>query len=354
MPNLQYDVLDLMNGVGHYLGYNEETDPLGTLSFWDADQLADVKRAVNSGYLQYLYPNVQGEGKKPYEWSFLTPVAQVSFAAGDQTGDLPTDFGGVLFGAVIRATGLIEDFQHQRLEVISEERFYAVTGDTDIQSGIPKYVAVIHPVQTGDTEALYKLGMYPTPAAGAIVKFRYMREPVMLDSANTIPWGGDRHSETLMQSCLAAAELAQDDEHGVHWERFQQRLSFSIAIDMREREAIDGDVSNWPIEEVEPDETTGQITYQDLRRECGAEAEFGRDSKAWNHEQFKMIEFVVQSGYRRYWAPPILEGQKQPWDWSFNKPIAQLVTAANTHIYELPADCGSIVEEFTYEGVLPS
>lgn len=346
MPNLQYDVRELMNGVGHYLGYNEESDPLGTLAFWDADQLADVTRAVNSGYRQFLYPPAIGEEKKPYEWSFMSPSAALAFVSGVQKVDLPLDFGGVLFGATL-------DLENRRLKVISEDRFNALTGGVSSTTGEIQYVVALRPVQSGASEVAWKLGVYPTPTVDRIVRFRYMREPLMLDDTEEIPWGGDRHSETIMQSCLAAAELAQDDEHGVHWERFLQRLSFSVAIDRRERETLDADFSNWPIEEVEPDETTAQITYQDLRRECGAEAEFGRDSKAWDHEQFKLIEFVVQSGYRRYWAPPILDGQKQPWDWSFNKPIAQLVTAANTHIYELPADCGSIVEEFTYEGVLP-
>ncbi len=347
MPNLQYDVRDLMNGVGHYLGYNEETDPLGTLSFWDADQLADVKRAVNSGYSQFLYPPAIDEEKKPYEWSFMSPSAALAFVSGVQKVDLALDFGGVLFGATL-------DFEKRRLQVISEDHFNSLTGGNSSTTGEIQYVAALRPVQFGALEVAWELGVYPTPTVDRIVRFRYMREPLMLDDTEEIPWGGDKHSETIMQSCLAAAELAQDDEHGVHWARFLQRLSFSVAIDRRERETLDADFSNWPIEELEPDETTGQITYQDLRRECGAEAEFGRDSKAWDHEQFNLIEFVVQSGYRRFWAPPILEGQKQPWDWSFNKPIFQLVTATNVHIYELPADCGSIVEEFTYEGVLPS
>lgn len=354
MPGLQHDVRDLMNGVGHYLGYNVESDPLAaTLTFWDADQLADVKRAVNGGYRQFLYPPTIEEDKKPYEWTFLTPAAQVVLASGVQTSDLPTDYGGVLFGAVLRGTGLLETFQHQRLEVISQERFEALTGNVDITSGpTVKYVAALRPVQTGTTEALYKLAAYPTPSDGAIITFRYMREPLMLDATQTIPWGGDRHSETIMQSCLAVAELFQDDEHGVHWERFLHRLRFSIAIDERERQASDSQDS-WPIEETEPDEATLQITYQDMRRECGFEAGYGRDSKAWTHEQFKLIEFCVQNGYRAFLAPPLLEGQKQPWDWSFNKPVAQLVTAANVHKYDVPADCGSIVEEFTYEGTLP-
>lgn len=354
MPGLQHDVSDLMNGVGHYLGYNVEADPLGTLVFWDADQLADVTRIVNSGYRQFLYPPPVDEEKKPYEWSFLTPSAVLVFAAGIQKMDLPSDFGGVLFGATAQGLSQAEALQHQKLEVISEERFLALTGNQDITSGSTiKYLSVLRSVQQGGVEQVYQLAAYPTPSNGRTIRYRYMREPLMLGTDQAIPWGGDRHSETIMQSCLATAELFQDDEHGVHWERFLHRLRFSIAIDQRERETIDQDTSNWPIEEVEPDEATLQITYQDLRRECGAEAGFGRDSKAWSHEQFKLIEWCVQNGYRAFWAPPVLEGQNGPQDWSFNKPVAELVTEANVHKYDLPSDCGSIVEEFTYQGALP-
>ena len=346
MPGLQHTVRDLMNGVGHYLGYGVETDPLGTLAFWDADQLADVTRSVNGGYRQFLYPPPVAEGQPPHEWSFLTPPSALIFTAGTQLMELPIDFGGVIFGATL-------DLNNRRLTVISEDRFNALTGGISSTTGEIQYVSLWKPTQSGVEERRYSLGVYPTPSSDQVVRFRYMREPLMLDDNEEIPWGGDRHSETIMQSCLSVAELFQDDEHGIHWQRFLQRLSFSVAMDLRERQTAEDGLSGWPVDEVEPDEVTAQITYQDLRRECGAEAGFGRDSRAWSHEQSKLIEFSVQNGYRTYWAPPITEGQKEPWDWSFNKPVAELVLEANVHKYDLPADCGSIVEEFTYQGALP-
>jgi hypothetical protein len=352
MPNLQLVANDLYNGVAHYLGYGEEADPLGTLALWDADQLADVKRTVNAGYRQFLYPPPVDDDKEPYEWSFLTPFSQLTFTAGSQFIALPLDFGGFVLGAVLQSSGTPDDFQHQRLEVISQERFEAIGGSTSLTSGTINYITVVRPEQSGVGESFYNLGVYPVPASDSVVRFRYMREPLMLDDTQTIPYGGDRHSETLMQSCLAAAELTMDDEHGIHWERFLHRLRFSIKIDKRENGNLIAE-SNWPVEESESEESTAQITYQELRRECGARANFGRDFKAWNHEQFKLIDFCVQQGYRRFWAPPVMEGQKQAHDWSFNKPIAELITEANIHIYELPADCGSIVEEYTYKGFLP-
>lgn len=354
MPGLQHDVRDLMNGVAHYLGYNVETDPLAaTLDFWDADQLADVTRSVNSGYRQFLYPPVIDEEKKPYEWSFLTRRINLAFPAGDQTADLPEFFGSVIFGVVLVSSGDPSEFKHQKLELISEDRFHALTGGLNTTSGLPKYAAVLRTTHSGTVEQVHKMALYPTPAAAVTIICRIMQEPLMLGINQILPWGEDRHSETIMQSCLATAELFQDDEHGVHWERFLHRLRFSIAMDQRERETIDSDISSWPVEELEPDEPTLQITYQDLRRECGAEAGYGRDSRAWDHEQFKLVEFCVQNGYRAFLAPPVLEGQKAPWDWSFNKPVAELELSANVHKYDLPADCGSIVEEFTYQGVLP-
>lgn len=354
MPGLQHDVRDLMNGVGHYLGHNVEADPLAsTLEFWDADQLADVKRVVNSGYRQFLYPPAVDE-KSPHEWTFLTPAAVQVFGAGVASVDLPLDCSGVVFGVVVQGTGDVADFKHQKLKIIPEHDWLAITGNNATAVlGTPKYASIISPTQQGGVEQSYQMALYPAPQNGVTIRYRYMREPLMLDETQVIPWGGDRHSETLMQSCLAAAELLQDDEHGVHWERFLHRLRFSIAIDERERAATESSDSNWPIEELEPDEDTLQITYQDLRRECGAEARYGRDSKAWSHEQFKLVEFCVQNGYRAFLAPPVLEGQKGPWDWSFNKPVAELELSANVHKYDLPADCGSIVEEFTYQGVLP-
>jgi hypothetical protein len=39
------------------------------------------------------------------------------------------------------------------------------------------------------------------------------------------------HAETLLQSCLAVAEFRMNDEKGIHWTTFMERLTASIASD---------------------------------------------------------------------------------------------------------------------------
>lgn len=71
----------------------------------------------------------------------------------------------------------------------------------------------------------------PTPDAEYRLQYRYLHDPEMVDSTNVNHWGGTPHSNTIILSCLAAAESMLNDGSTEMHQRFLQALSASIEYD---------------------------------------------------------------------------------------------------------------------------
>ncbi len=78
---------------------------------------------------------------------------------------------------------------------------------------------------------------WPTPDSAYILYYRYLFLPDALDASNLYHLGGMAHSETLLESCLAVAEMRKNDERGIHWARFLELLQTSIDYDLRSMSA---------------------------------------------------------------------------------------------------------------------
>jgi hypothetical protein len=75
--------------------------------------------------------------------------------------------------------------------------------------------------------------VYPTPDQAYTITFNYVAYPYSLTLSHPYPLGGDAHGDTILESCLAAAEESLDDDQTLHTGRFQERLAASIAFDKR-------------------------------------------------------------------------------------------------------------------------
>ncbi len=54
-----------------------------------------------------------------------------------------------------------------------------------------------------------------------------------LSGSRPYAYGGQPHSETILESCLSIAEQRGNDQMGVHTQKYQERLAASIAYDQR-------------------------------------------------------------------------------------------------------------------------
>ena len=107
-------------------------------------------------------------------------------------------------------------------------------------SARPLYAAEV-PIRASDTRAFrtsgnavrglrYELHVWPGPN-GTYTMHATHNELQDTTSMNDYPMGGMAHGETILSSCLAAAELKIEDQKGIHWLNFVERLRASVHRD---------------------------------------------------------------------------------------------------------------------------
>ena len=107
-------------------------------------------------------------------------------------------------------------------------------------SARPLYAAEV-PIRASDTRAFrtsgtavrglrYELHIWPGPN-GTFTMHATHNELQDTASMNDYPMGGMAHGETILASCLAAAELKVEDKKGIHWQTFMERLRASVHRD---------------------------------------------------------------------------------------------------------------------------
>jgi hypothetical protein len=75
--------------------------------------------------------------------------------------------------------------------------------------------------------------LWPTPFQEFTLQGRMLSNPYRIDAAKPCPLGGQPHAETLRASVLAAAELEFNDEKGLRWQDYIEKLQASVAHDRR-------------------------------------------------------------------------------------------------------------------------
>ena len=98
------------------------------------------------------------------------------------------------------------------------------------------YYAAIRPKKqtTTTTGQRFEILFFPIPSVAYTLSFRMLVLPELLvDTTITHPYGGAMHAETILASCLAAAESSEEDIRGVKWVEFMDRLAASIQIDKK-------------------------------------------------------------------------------------------------------------------------
>lgn len=141
---------------------------------------------------------------------------------------LPDDFGQIEgtfrfpVGTGYAAPILVGEADIRQKRVISNE------------TGFPRYVAIRPKTTTNASGQRFELCVFPTPDAVYAMTYRYSVLPnALVSSTNEYPYGGAMHGETILQSCLAAAEAGINDAQGTHKALFLERLKVSIDADLQ-------------------------------------------------------------------------------------------------------------------------
>jgi hypothetical protein len=209
--------------VGEFMGRGRG---LGTANdpAWSSEDDTKIKFDVKSGLRRFYWPG--------HVWSFLKPFATLTLTSGESSVELPDDFGGVDQGArclVIDPDGngvmTLTFCGPQSVEA-------AIVGNTG-STGLPVMIAQRPQKEMANGKMQRsELIVFPEADQTYTLKFPYFITPnYLLDVTQPFAYGGVEHHETILECCLAVAELRRDNILGVHSAESQRLLQRSVEMD---------------------------------------------------------------------------------------------------------------------------
>ena len=223
---LAINLTEIEARLGRYLGYGTDKDT------WDAEQTAEVSQYVKTGLRKFYFRKFAGG--IVYDWSFLRPVATLTLASGDNTIDLPADFGE--FEGRITVSSTTNSF-FTPMELRNPGWIREQFAKYPNQTGKPKFVArEAKKGTTVNSGQRFRLYVFPTADQAYTIQGQYYLLPDVITEQYPYTYGGAQHSETVAQACLSAAELESDNQAGVHTQLFEEHMMASIAYDRKGKE----------------------------------------------------------------------------------------------------------------------
>lgn len=225
--SLSFD--DLCAEVADFLGYGRGIK-FGEKA-WTQKQQNNIETSVKSGCRQFYFPPPVGNEPAAYEWSFLRPVGTVSLASGDQSIELPDDFGG--FDGPITITTTSGQVCYI-IPLVGEGLVRRRYTDDPNSSGQPE-IAAVQPIKgtTATKGQRFQLSFFPAANQAYTLEFPYTILADCLSGSRPYAYGGMAHAETILESCLAIAEQRIDDAASIHTAKWMERLAASMSLDRK-------------------------------------------------------------------------------------------------------------------------
>lgn len=326
--SLQIDYNQLRREIGRKLAIERNPD------FFEPDEIQDVEDILSSGlrrfYWHAVLPVAEGAAAAAHSWSFLRPVRTLALVAAQSTYELPEDFGELIEPVFTWAASA----GNAPIAVVSERHLRSLASQAGA-TGAPKYAALRPVANEAGGIQRHEVVFYPTPTAAAVLSYRSSIIPGELSADRPYPLGGAQHSETILESCLAAAEKTLHDEEGLHAKRYLECLAASIESDKKLTALEDAEI--WPLEN--PIDGL-KVNKAHLRRLIGRQLQLGTHPAAWTHKQTSDVQLALEAGLRKFYTAH---------DWSFLKPLHHLITKSGVYEYDLPADFAMLDGPLTYD-----
>jgi hypothetical protein len=153
-----------------------------------------------------------------------------SYTLGRPAYTLSDDFGG-LDGPLTYQPGVSAIYGP--IEIVPDHQIRSRRQRSDY-TGRPR-VASLRPITFDPTVGQrWEIHFDPIPDGAYVLTYRYKAIPNTLTTTNKYPLGGVDHNETILESCLAKAELRLDDNQSNHETSYQQCLADSIQLDRQQ------------------------------------------------------------------------------------------------------------------------
>lgn len=185
-----------------------------------------LTRVIANGLRRFYYP-AQADPELHHDWTFLYTQIQFKVEVGTQDYIMPFDFGGMVGPLHHEPTDNI------RVSVIktSAQRILMFRQMNISLSLWPMYYAE-RPVATGGrTSTRWQIMLWPSPSATYTFEGTQRLLPLAAGGSQPYLYGGPEHSQTIIEACLAQAELQLENKPGAHAAEFLSCLRSSIVMD---------------------------------------------------------------------------------------------------------------------------
>ena len=220
MANLRLTYSDIYTRVSSFLGLTDTT-----VAPTD-DDLTVCKDLCTRGLRQFLYPVDVTTGDY-YEWSFLRPLYTLNLISGKWKYQLPPDFSSIITDPTYKDE---ENFKQMSKITPDEILNYRAGGIVDYA---PYYYSIVTTTYDPEVGEMEEIWFYPQPDSSYPIQFYYKSDPLKPTNAADYLPGGVKATEAILECCLAAAEVQEDDTIGIHSQLAQKMVQELIRIDSK-------------------------------------------------------------------------------------------------------------------------
>lgn len=192
----------------------------------NADELENLQAVINNGLRRFYYP-AQVDPALAYDWSFLISDFDFYTEVGTQDYVMPFSFGGA-YGPLHHDPD--DEIKVSIHKVTPNKILYQRQMNVTVTNW-PTLYAERAVMQGGTNGQRWKIMLWPSPSAVFHLHGTMRVHPLGPNGTQEYLYGGAEHSQTILESCLAQAELQIDGQPGAHANEFKQCLATSIVLD---------------------------------------------------------------------------------------------------------------------------
>lgn len=217
---LTLDFEELQKQTAFYLTGTRRIQRLGE------DDLENVNAVVKNGLRRFYYP-MQVDPSLHHDWSFLRSELTFKTEVGTDDYLMPYNFGGAE-GPLYHDPS--DGIKISIAKTTPDRVLYHRQLDTTVTNWPIMYAE--RPSQNGGRSGIrWQVMLWPSPSAEYLLRGVQRIHPLAPNGNQIYLYGGPEHSQTIIEACLAAAELQLEGQPGTHFLEFKNCLMTSIVMD---------------------------------------------------------------------------------------------------------------------------
>jgi len=225
-PTLSTALDEIRREVARFLSFGRDYASLTVV------QQEDVDAIVRRGLRQFYQPPPVGQ-HSGHLWSFLRPTVSFATVIGQESYQLPDDYGAMLGSRITYVASSPNDGPL----IVSDYQYRALKEGSTVDQGVPFHATVVPRTSNGAVVSPGRsdLLMWPKPDRVVTMQYQYAAVQDAITSGLSYPAGAAMHGETIIASCLAIAEEYVVSPTTQYRQLFRERLASSIALDRHAR-----------------------------------------------------------------------------------------------------------------------